>query len=424
MKDRTKNAEPCRRRWIGVVLLALVGIALALPGCGGQQNVPSAVPAPPIEIPAPAVLKFVSAQGLDVDLASISASSVPLPALSLNKTIVIDPTTIDPLEFKLLFIGFGPTVGEFFAELFAGILGGIEAIEIPMSEANTGCQATVTFPSTALGYLLDKHEALLDFSDFDLDGQNGPEGCSGNTKIFPVCVRLWLDGVRFLAGVFEEPPVYATSGSVPDALGRGRFKIWVPGWRDFAALIAYQYEQPGTEPQKDVTYFYRFDRTAPFLPTDPFTMTAMEGHTNLFQEGPAASAFKRFNMNAQLFDMTQRMEFTFNDQTIIQEFDFGDPTLKYLAQFREGLDLWSGALDEVSPLFQQLYGDTNIVLPITCAHPSSGALEPNATCDAAGISVADPPAYLRAVTPADYALPSAFANSPPENLPLCSSFLP
>ena len=404
------------------VLLALFAVSPFLSGCGGKTSEATAVPVP-IEIPAPAILKFVSVQGLKVDVQSLIVG--PLKAMEVGKTIILDPKTLTAEDMQEN-ISFGPYFyGQFIDNFFVYAINGIHELEIPENEKNTACQMKSHGFSSATGYLRGTHDVALDFAPFHYSNDASSTAglnCSGNTKVFPVCVRMWLGGGQFIAGIFVEPPVYSTSGSVPDAIGEGNFKVIVPDIDGLVFETSYNYKQPGTEKLKDVGYFFNIDQS-PFFgsATDTsvvFGFDAWAGHAALHQDGPDATAFKIIGVNTQL----QNMQGIFN---------FGDISLNYLGQFVQGVDLWGGALDLMADIIEQQYGPgEDALMPSTCAVPSTGEVLDSTIsgpCAQVGdnkvnILVGDPPPFISTTEVVDYQFPKDFPASPPKGLPDCESF--
>jgi hypothetical protein len=165
-----------------------------------------AAPGAPIELPAPAVIKFVNYAGLKVDLSQISSTP----------TVQVTHAWMFPLSAPIdSFVTAPVDLSNRFINGFQKAIDGINQIEIPVNEENQACSMTVDFKSA--GILNGPYVVNLDFTPFDFDNDGVPENCTGNTTqpsdfSKPICIRVWLgpnsSAVPFIAGLFDKPPIY------------------------------------------------------------------------------------------------------------------------------------------------------------------------------------------------------------------------
>ena len=377
------------RRLKILVLLLIIGIiSLSQAGCPS----PAGPPATPIELPT--VLKFVSYQGLQVDLNAISAQMQGGAQTLGSKAIEFsypNPTQLPQKQLGddvSLLITFGPDFFNTFDNFFVQTINGIQQIEVPIDKTRTCFKGSISLSS---GYLSGRHDVILDFAPFDFDNDGAIENCTGNTGELPICVRFWLGGGRFIAGVFESLPIYAGKCEdnycpaeeyctcsqyvinelgkfnksisncdanycanhprttctcdtnildTPILIGEGRFKVLAKGLESagigmgFDLLTKYKYEQLFAEEKekKDVDYFFQIrpaDITSGHI--DGFNIEGFDGHSELSQIGPKESAFTTLNINTQLQGEFQ------TDVGSLKDID-----LNYIGQFIEGVNFWGG----------------------------------------------------------------------------------
>jgi len=396
--------------WFGA--FCVLSVILFVCACSG----PAAAPPPPIELPAPAVLKFVSYQGLQVDLTLIGGTPSVFKTVVSGKTVV-DPATISGADMLDL-IEYGPYFfNTFIDNFFAYAINGIQELNIPINELNARCKEDVTF-SISSGFLAGQQNVALDFSPFDYNknGSLADENCSGNTGVFPVCVRLWLGGAPFIAGIFDVAPVYSTDPIIPNTLGKGRFKIYVPEMENTEFLTAYGYEQPDGVVQKDIEYFFQLNPLGGFM-TEDIIFTLWNGHSALSQVGPNDTAFKSIRFSTQISDFGGIV------------LPFGDLGMDYIGQLVQGVDLWGGAVNLSADIFISAeIPDGKIEIIPTCAVASTGVVVDSTLCNEVGgdhvnILPATPPPFIAPLQDSDVALPDGFVgSSPPPNLPACDIY--
>jgi hypothetical protein len=134
-------------RWyrskILMLFLASIAVSLWQPGCGTKSvTSEAAAPSGPIEIPAPAILKFVGYQDMKIDLSKVTS------IVSTSDFKAVDLFEPDPAVMRMI-IWEGPYFFELFAnEFFAPAMEGIKKIEIPVSEDVKTFEAVITFVPT------------------------------------------------------------------------------------------------------------------------------------------------------------------------------------------------------------------------------------------------------------------------------------
>lgn len=323
--------------------LFLLIILIAIPLLNISCNSPASPPAPPLETPLPIALKFVPYEDIRIDLSTISA-----PVVSGNIVKAIGAGG----EFSGI-LG----VEEFFLTEFENVLTGalslLNLLEIPISEDTTTFETTIEEGPGTL------NELKLDFADFDLDGLNGAEGCSGHTAELPVCVRMWLDGERLVAWVFDTYPLPASGGN-PANPGKSRFRLLFPV---FTIIYQFAIDLDHRDPLNVSNEF--FSKT---VTIDANSWHISQKHMDIYQQGEQVTALKGLNLDWR-FD-----EFDLTD-TLISE-----SSLQYLGQFREGSDFWSGSILGFHSI-DGTFGETDL-----CAQISTGNRADSSECDAVGIT--------------------------------------
>jgi hypothetical protein len=374
------------------VLLAVAVLPLVKAACGSAS-----APAPLAEVPVPAVLKFVDSSDLAIDLAAIS------------------PPTTKAVSVRN-FIEYGPLYfNNFIDQFFSPALTGIKQLGIPtcVDETKTPpCTYRTTFAidnftfSATSGPLAGgAHSVKIDFANFDYNnsGSATDEGCSGNAAKAPICVRFWLDGKSFIAGVFDVPPTYASDATTLTKLGSGRFKMHVADYQGFESYFAYKYGVPTTSAaSKEIEYFFETKKipdspnAVPRGTYDFFEFGTWDGHSKLSQVGPDATAFKSLNFWSQLLG---------------EDFGTEGLLLKYIGQYIEGGGYWSGSF-----VFEgNTLGGTGVspaAMPNICATLLDGfTVLPPTPCSDLGILVGTTP-FVSAFQPSDVAWPTDFPASP------------
>ncbi len=345
-----------------------IGLAFVLVSCGS----PAGVPAPPVETPSPIVLKFVPYEDIAIDVSTIGAAA-PAPTLAA-KTVGAGGEYSDE-------IAAGPAVTKEVGGIFGMVLTVLSSIEMPVSESTTTFEGTVVNPDDATS-----HPVKIDFADFDFNGDGVKEGCSGHTAALPVCVRLWIDGARSTAWVFDAYPFPATAESAASP-GKSRFRminyenpgnLFPIGYVNQQEFIAgaFDYRDP-----EDVSL-----EMMKWLQEEDSEGVVNEGGTRIFitQTGPAATAIKTLNLHLR----GQALQ---NGTVLIELY------AKYLGRYQEGQDYWSGSID--ANVVEGMANFENL-----CAVISTGnAAADQGICADLGISVAGIP-YVEPAVQADVQL--------------------
>ncbi len=339
------------------ILLALAALPLIFVACGS----PAGVPSPPVEMPSPIVLKFVEPSAIHIDFSTISAAT----AGSVN---VYDAVGSGGTYSQA--IAEGPALLAETENGIATLLTGIGALEIPVSATTTTFEGVIPACNGTASCA-----AKLDFGDFDLDGVGGTEGCSGHTAALPVCARMWLDGTRFMAWVFDTYPA-------ADNPGKSRFKVFQTSadGDEYVSAISFDHRDPLN---KFTELFFRG-----IFVEAPNTYTSMR-HIEAVQVGAADSALKRLNLRDEIFvnAAPDPMDFL------------------YLGQFKEGENYWSGSVDD------NKYGVFGEFTDVCAAISSGNAAADPTICDTLGIGVAGID-FTRAAVDADFIVPIEFPEVP------------
>src|SRR5579885_259080 len=244
----------------GVLLFTL----LALGSCSTN---PAAPPAPPAELPS-----FLTLPDPTISVAEISHQASPdLSALvgsgPLAAEISVAPDLIQETNDALL-----------------ALISNLNAqFQIPVSALTKTFEAPVSIGSGDTARTVD---GKIDFADFDFDGDGSKEGCSGSTAPLPngdvrICMRLWLDGHKVLAGLFKQYPA-------PGAPGAGRITVFSNpslGEAEAGASFAFKYDFLDLTNRK-TEFFSGITDNA-----DPTTFVALR-HTLVSQVGTEGSAQK------------------------------------------------------------------------------------------------------------------------------------
>ncbi len=367
------------KRYVSWLIVSVI-VSILLISCGGN---PAGVPAPPVEIPSPIVLKFVEPSQLQINMATVS------PSISVSMAVGPDG------EFTTE-IAFGAYVQEsVWHYLLSPALSGISAIEVPVDTVTTTFHETVDFGYVGADYLLNgTHDVKIDFADFDFDNNGAMEGCSGHTASLPICARMWIDDERYSAWVFATYPVVDDPATAENeaAPGTGRFKIYIagnPGEPDGYGKVNYDFQDPLTLLSEAFIVLLYGDNTAMGL------------HERVTQHGAAATALKQVGYNQAIDNIADA-----NPTNLI---GIGD----YLAQFREGYDYWSGSIHGLDATNPTVMGPLKN-LDNQCALISTGNGTAEGDCTTVGgidISVGALP-FLTPVTFSDVAVPNDFPALP------------
>ncbi len=385
-----------KRLFVIILAGACLLTAMVLSTCGGN---PAGVPAPPVEMPTPIVLKFVDPNALAIDLTTIGTAAAP--SIRIEKAvgpgryfydILQGPMTIDRVNGTLTFAN-----------------SGINEIEMPVSTTTTTFSATIAF-SSATGVFAGTHKVDISFSDYDFDNNGATEGCSGHTAALPVCVRLWLDDQRYIAWIFDEYPFDATDSDAPGGqatIGKGRFKVFysasliddpsmVPANETITQAVYYSQTLSPVEEKSTEVFEEALSPDGTYF-TEDVVATEGKSHVVVAQTGPPVSALKRVDVvtHALLFNPALNT--------------FGSIDDAYVGQYVEGQDYWSGSKTNTA-LFP---GGTPFTYTISdvCAQISTADAVAQSYCEALGIRVLDEP-FIRAFLAADVAIPTNFPATP------------
>jgi hypothetical protein len=272
-----------RRRLLLPLLLSI------LPATGGCPN-PAAPPGPPAEIP--------SALTIPHDL-SLEVTELEEPSPAALKV-----QTVTNSDIRNAIDGAVGIVEE--TNLFLDrALSPIGLLTIPVDTTVT------TFSFAIPDEMGTDHSIKIDFGLFDLNGDGFDESCSGCTcpvgcapdlaacptevpadQLHPICIRLWVDGARYLAGTFDRVP----TADNPES---GRLRLTIPSGSDLggsALGIVYDHR----DPENRTTDLSDFLKDVAAGETDFFERR----RTHVSILGPDAEAKKSANLSAQFFDDT------------------------------------------------------------------------------------------------------------------------
>jgi hypothetical protein len=266
--------------------LLLLFPLLALGGCPS----PAAPPGPPAEVPSSLTLP----RDLSLDANELQPTSGS-SALKLKMKAFTSSDIENAIEGAIGIVD----ESNFFLDLTLA----------PVSQQSIPVDTTVTtFSFTAENEGIT-NEVKIDFGRFDLDGDGALESCTGCTcpvgcapdlalcpseapdeDLHPICARVWVDGTRFLAALFDRVPTEDNPQS-------GALRFLVPTTSDLGGsnfAITYDHSNP-------------LDRTTA---TNAFLADANEGQTDFFERradfvsivGPEATAKKTVALASQFFD--------------------------------------------------------------------------------------------------------------------------
>jgi hypothetical protein len=263
-------------------------------------------------------------------------------------------------------------------QLLTFLLSPFQNLKIPVGSATTQHQSTLTITNGS-GTKSVTLAAAVDLSDFDLDGDGNTEGCSGHSAALPICLRIWLDGERFLAGRLDAFPGATSPGA-------GRLTI-----RKTSTM-------PAGEDGMGVSVI--FDHTDPNnissemfwgMPSNEMGSEQIVAvrHVLLTKTGEPTAAVCTLNL-------ADEMAVT------------GTNTLRYLVRYRVDQDLWSGSV-EAQGMFSSMLGIESF--DDVCVDSTTGQQVADTLCTAAGISISG----LTSVPiagPDSVALPADFPSQP------------
>lgn len=324
-------------------------------------------------------------------LSSCSPATPPvppaeLPALIFPRTVRIDTSKIQSQESSAsegaALVGAGGTFSDIIASGADLADAANEVVEVVLDEFRSLSIELSTTTTTFTGVVSDEtgtFDVKIDFADYDLDGDGGDEGCSGHTAALPVCFRVWLDGDRFMAGLFTQYPTETNPGA-------GEFRVGLNSALTAAGedlLFSAVYNH--FDPEDKATELF----TAGTQTADPTSDAFLAAHIELTQEGEDATARKTVNVNADVGPNA-----------------FQTDHLEYVGRYLENRDFWSG-----SAIATTAAGGSGTFTDV-CAVISTGnaASDPD-SCEDLDIDVGGI-AFTDAVAFSDVQLPDDFPAAP------------
>ncbi len=245
-------------------------LAAASTGCGVTDDIDYPSPAGPYRgAPGGALLRLPAGLGIDFSGARVSGD----PRLAEKTNLHADQAA----EVNAL---------------LAAMVDPLQSLTIAADVSTKTHSATLTFGEASTRPLPIK----IDFADFDLDGDGRREGCSGHTAAAPVCLRVWLDGERFLAGRIDVLP--AAGGA-----GAGHLKLTkasvLPGGEQGTG-VAVRYDHTAADRLRTEVHL----GIRPNDPTEAVGEFVALGHTVQEQVGAAATAVRTLKMSNQMMTST------------------------------------------------------------------------------------------------------------------------
>ncbi len=321
-------------------LAAFLGRALLIIPLVSACSSPGAPPAPPSEVP-PA---FLTIPNPVIPVPEISSGGGSTAALVGKKGEFSDEISV------------APDIIQEIGEIFGNVIGPLQQFQIPVDPSIKHFQGVISAASQNVSQSLT---IKMDFADYPFDGKD--PGCSGNTATLPVCLRLWVNGERFIAAVFTEFPTQ-------DKPGAGRLrarKAEVLGGGEAGFLAAFNYDHH--DPLNRTTEFFAGVPGGENGTNDPNNIVALRRAlvTEVGVEGQA--------------EKTVTFSDVFHNSALPN-----DLHLQYLGDYLQNEDFWSGSLQE-DQIVQDLLGLT----PVTdqCARISQGDGVDRGTCVDLGIDV-------------------------------------
>lgn len=251
----------------------------------------------------------------------------------------------------------------------------LEALKVPLSASTKTFSGAVTAGS---GAKATQHKVKLDFGDFDADGDGTKDGCSGHTGALPICLRVWLDGQRYLAGRLDAHPTSKLAGA-------GRLTMVkvasLPGG-EAGTAISVRYDHRKSD-QRQTRSFWAVPADDPKL-----GQWATIRQLLVDQQGAPSTAQKTVNMTSVMPSQP-------------------GSRLQYLARYQQHKPLWYGTV-VASGVFAQL---GLAAFGYTCVDLTSGKTVDQAQCATQGVTFAGV-AHVAAGADKDVAFPAGFAAAP------------
>lgn len=358
-----------------LTVLCLLGLVAISCGPVSKAGAPSAEPM----LPGP-VLAFPRTVVIDVGTIMEGSSG------SLSKMIQASAEETKSLgsggEFTFL-VDIGGDLASAVSEVTEGVLseqGILGSIEV--ERATTVTTYTGQLPSTPsatdeVDDALAGVEVKIDFGDFTTDGKSVT--CSGNTETLPVCVRVWINAKRLMAGYLTSIPTETNAGAGIVWMNVAPFDAAVGA--DFALGLKWDHTQETTDGDAIRT-------TELFIDGSPETGVSMQkGHMKLQQTGDTGNGAEKMVQMAVGFERTETLPFD---------------SLAYTGEWIEGKNFFSGTID-LAPLPEGAE-----LLTAQCVALETGNAALRTECQTAGIDVGDVPALSQAAA-AEYTFPDVTA---------------
>lgn len=226
----------------------------------------------------------------------------------------------------------------------------------------------------------------IDFASIDADLDGLDDGCSGHTADLPICFRVWVSDSsglfeRLMLGRFDSFPAI-------DDPGTGQFRIRARTPEPVFIGILYDQSFPTIKNLEQYTLF--LPEEPPLTPEDIPNLdgvTHLSHHLVASQFGPDASAIKNVKQSTE---------------------SAPDSFFKYIGQWKEGADFWSGLLD-VSGEFESPFV-SDLPFP-TCARISTGEQVSRAECLNLSIDV-EGQSFIQFLILQNVRFPADFPNLP------------
>ena len=374
-------------------LLLTAGVFI-IAGCAAPTSTlpstdsPAGAPSPPTETPLPIVLKFVEPEDIRMDVTAISAA----PTLSISK--YVDPDG----DFAAYILEGSRATNSFYDCFLNPLLGGISKLEIPVSETTTTYQELFDFGAAdpkvcAEVFLYGVRDVKISFADYDFNNNGTTYGCSGHTAALPVCARMWIDDEQYLAWVFDTYNYPDDPATTEDetSVGRGKFKLFYFNVQelmigaDLYERVDYDFEDPA---------FKRADTFVRILKVSDTENYDLRARVRTTETGLALKQIAEYYESIGA--------------------DADDGLVNYIAQYREGYNLWSGTFESRNPV--DGFSKGNIY--DQCAYITTAYAAPYTSCqnvDGVDITVGGIP-FLDPFDPAYVAIPGDFPLNPPAGM--------
>jgi hypothetical protein len=375
-----------------LVVAALAGFSFLFSTCGTatvaptgpSSQTPVVPPTTPAQVPFPIVLKFPAPHEVTIDFSTRQLGTTP----SINMQKIVGPGGDYSEEISYIY-----SLLRFFEDtFFLPVLTDLSYISVPISVTQTTFVQTIDFSDNlypdSFAKLHGLHEIKIDFGGFDYDGINGTEGCHGNTAQLPVCVRMWVDGERYLAWVFETY-YYPDDSSTPQdehVVGKGKYKLYKSGidpnepTSSGSVSVGNTYDQQTLE-NRNLEIFSSIDSYE-----NGVLSGNLSHHFLMTQDGPASTAKKGIDLHYSI-------------ETAI------NALIEYKGRLVEGEDYWSGSSHVDNPIGTS-YSFTDV-----CAFIPTGDVADQLFCENLGIRVFNE-AFIRDVQASDFTIPITFPAAP------------